>query len=1254
MTLDPGMASLLGQLAAHVAGFVAQRTEDFVADRAASWWKATAVEAAISKTAGHFPDYDPLSEALRRWVREPLVGNALAEYRRSATRPPEMLLPLTEEFGRHFTPAPGMPGAIAILDVFFEELSGAYLEDAGVTHATAILGNKIDRVGGAQQEQNQKLATIEELALSIKSQLAAKPVDGIAQAEGLLADGKPQSALDFIVRLRKDSGGAPQDEYKLLATEGNALLQLGRTVDAKGVFERGLLLRPERANAIANVAVCELYLGDLRRSRELSERALRIETDNAQALRVLAQVLVRQGEREEALSVGERLPEVWERDYLVGTLLLHQLNDPAAALPRLERAHQAHSTEPWLILRLGTAILANAKQLADQHEIAPWGQVPEEFRKQFARAEGLLDAAVAMFDGHQGTEGRVEALAQRAMLRSFLGHQGAKTDFDRLAALQNPLEEPLLEHAANYWNSHGEYRETIRAIEDFRRAKALTTELTRLLAYAYGLAKRHADALALLRGLHSDALTELAIADLCSLSGDIEGVRQALDRVPDDQRMDWRYAVRAADLQFKMGYAPEAIAILRGQIDSTPLRDRWRLRIVLAEHFVDVHDWPAAVEEYRHVLAPDSPPHFLANYIAALFNTGAVKDGLDLAKAVRQERGLVREVAVVEAQALEMLGRLDDADAVYTQLLEKNPGDANAKVHRAFIAFQRGDEPGARGLLPGPGEVKDLVAMVAFEAAVIRSWLDDPMGAIATAYVAFRSHADERDAHLAYLQIFFSVEPLVDKELHPDAVGPGTWATLEVRGREAVHEILSPGEAQTGPNQHPPGSDFARRCAGKKVGETVDLDPASQETASVKAIRHQFVGVLQDIMQHFETRFPGQEGLRSVSFRGPEDLPTIQKALAAKRERGEALAAQYRSMPMPLAMVARLLGMTDLEAWYGVMQNPEFHPVLVADGSLEAQTTGLRLAAEDPAPLVVETSAIGALAELDMLRHLPRLGRPIFVPTSVVSEFLRATLKIEEDLRRGSTMVLEERGGKIYHTERTRDAIETALALQRKTLAWLRDPANCTVAGLEADGDLRWTLRATLSIPSVDSMVLAREKQAVLVSDDLRLRALCASEFSRPGIGSPQLLLGLLAAGAISQDEYHTAFIRTVQWGYYFSPVDDAIMDVAFRADGLTVGPQFRAVADCLADPSADLSRVVNCAALFLKRLKLHPIAAAGMSAAAMYVYSVLFRRGNWPATEHLLQLRLRRVMFLLAPQLEELRQELEVWKRSVRFITSS
>jgi transcription elongation GreA/GreB family factor len=649
-------------------------------------------------------------------------------------------------------------------------------------------------------------------------------------------------------------------------------------------------------------------------------------------------------------------------------------------------------------------------------------------------------------------------------------------------------------------------------------------------------------------------------------------------------------------------------------------------------------------------LAPDSPPYFLANYIAALFNTGAVKEGLLLAKTVREKHGLMRQVAAAEAQILEMLGRLDDADALYAQLLEKNPGNVSAKVHRAFIAFQRGNEPGARALLPGPGEVKELAAMEAFEAAVIRSWLDDPMGALATAYVAFRSHADERDAHLAYLQVFFSVEPLVDKDLHPDAAGAGTWVTIEVRGREAAHEILSPGEAQTGPNQHPPGSDFARRCAGKKVGETFELDPQTHETATVKAIRHQFVGVLQDIMQQFETRFPGQEGLRSIRFRGPEDFPTIQKALAAKRERGEELAANYRAMPMPLAMLARLLGMTDLEAWYGVMQSPEFHPVIVADGSPEAQATGRQLAVENPEPLVLETSAIGALAELDMLCHLPRLGRPILVATSVVSEFLRATLKIEEDLRRGSTMVLEERGGKIYHTERTREAIETALALQQKTLAWLRDPANCTITGLEGDDDLRWSLRATLSIPSVDSMALAREKQAVLISDDLRLRGLCATEFSRPGICSPQLLLGLAAAGAISQDDYNAALIRTVQWGYYFSPVNDQVMDAAFRGDGLTVGPQFCAVADCLADPSADLSRVVNCAALFLKRLKLHPIAGASMSAATMYVYSVLFRRGNWSATEQLLKLRLARVMFLLPRQLDELRQELEMWKQSLRF----
>lgn len=1238
---------MLAKLGEHVVSFVVQRGEDFAADRLADWWKQPAVARAVARTAGKFGEYDALSSQLGTWVRRPAVAGILAKFHQTAERQAEALAPLQQEFKDcGFVPAPEGATALEVIDAFFVFLSECLIEGSDATHSTAKIARVIETEQG---ETRQAIAAVSDQVAGIKNLLEATPADGLADAEALLEQGKAQAALDLIEQLRRRPGSTV-DEYKLLATEGNALLQVGRLDDAEKSYRKAMNLRPTRGNAVANVALAVLYHGRLDEAMQLADRALGLEAQNAQALRVKAQVLGRQGKWPKALATAEKLNEPWERDYLVGSLLL-QKGDYVAAAPRLDRAYEQKTTEPWLTLRLASALLLKTRNASGPSDLGPWGKVPEELRADLIRSEALLDAAVGMFEQRPGPDGIIDALAQRALLRSFLGHPGAKGDFERVAALQHPMDEQVLGHAANFWNSHGEQRKTVAACEVYRGKSPLTPKLTRMYAYALALTGRVADGVALLRALPPDSEVTFALVDLHLQANDLGAAKAALERVPEDERADWNFKLRTADVQRKGGDDAAALRSFQEALDVAGPQDKWRVHLVLAEHYSERHEWPEAVGEYEHVVTPDSPPHFVASYLGALFNVGRIDECLAFARTVREKHGCVPAVAEVEARVFDQLGRLDESDELLKQILDAHPGSARIMLRRAFLAYRRGHVDQARSLLPEPNDVRNLSTMDAFEVALLRSWLDEPFAAIETAYIAHMAHGDEPTAHLAYLQVFFSVERQLDDKLHPTEAGSGTWVTIEFREHKVVHRLLAPGEPQGGPLRHPPGDKFARAVEGRRQGETFEVDERTHETAILLEVRHRYVGLLQEVMLNFESTFPAEQGLRAFKFRGPEDFPAIQKVLEEKRQRGEELAAQYRTLPMPLAMLAHVLHRGDLEAWYTVIGNPEFHPVLVLDGAAEAQAAAAGLATSGGEPLVLETSAIGALAELDMLRHVGRLGRKVLATHSVVDEFERARLEVMEQLRRGAQHILEEKQGRVYSFERSVESIELAAALHAKTLAWLRDPANCTITGLlEGQGQLRWSLRTMLSASSADSMALARQTGGTLVSDDLRLRGLCRTEFERPGIASTHLLLALLAAEVITAEEHDIAILRTIQWGYYFTPVNDRILDRAFQADGNVAGRRFRAAVDCLGDPSADLGPVVNCAALLLKRLKLHPVAGV-TGVATVCVFASLRRRGQWSITERLLLPTLAKLMQLIPNHFEELVQELNIWKSTQRFL---
>jgi hypothetical protein len=351
---------------------------------------------------------------------------------------------------------------------------------------------------------------------------------------------------------------------------------------------------------------------------------------------------------------------------------------------------------------------------------------------------------------------------------------------------------------------------------------------------------------------------------------------------------------------------------------------------------------------------------------------------------------------------------------------------------------------------------------------------------------------------------------------------------------------------------------------------------------------------------------------------------------------------------MPLSLLARGLGVSEIQAWYAVVGNEEFHPFLVADGSREKQVESLNLALQCDHPLVLETTSALALAKFGVLGKLRESNRRVLVSQAVIDSFQRELMELEPQKRRGEGLSVEMKEGTLVGREYSRESIDRAYAFYEGILSQLRDPNICETHGVSGGNrTVKWSMRNMLSPSAFDSLVLAQEKKAILASEDLRLRGLGKAEFAVDGIASMHLLAALLHEKVITEEENDTAMIRMSQWGYWFVPINDRILYAAYREDGFTVGSRFRLIAKQLGDPGSDLDPVVTVSAQFLKRLMLSPVRSPLGDQSVMFILSTLHRRGGWSGTERMLRLRLRRIMGLLEPQRQEIERQIAVWKRA-------
>jgi len=121
--------------------------------------------------------------------------------------------------------------------------------------------------------------------------------------ENLLNQGRPDDAIREL-RLALDE---EPEKVAILDALGRAELKAGRYRAAKGYFERGL--RQEKGDSIVatNLAMASIALGDYRRAEQLLREVLTGTPDRPIPRRTLAQALYRQGRRDEAAAILERL-----------------------------------------------------------------------------------------------------------------------------------------------------------------------------------------------------------------------------------------------------------------------------------------------------------------------------------------------------------------------------------------------------------------------------------------------------------------------------------------------------------------------------------------------------------------------------------------------------------------------------------------------------------------------------------------------------------------------------------------------------------------------------------------------------------------------------------------------------------------------------------------------------------------------------------------------------------------------------------
>ncbi len=1225
---------------------------------AKTWWTSSETDRAIVQVDLEFAgqDIEGVSDHLRRWVTSATFQARLACLERGELPSQSEITDLigSLDLAALYTGPSEESAELAdrILARFFTVLFEEYLKSSdGLVYQTRFMDLRLREIMEAVRERNTQFPQPQLANLTRLNEMGSPTPDSEIEpsvlrdyetVQSLIRANNIDSALRWLEQRKKSQGSARSidEQYQWHATRGLALRQRNEHGAALGCFESAERLKPSRLNAVGNTALALLDVDKLDRSVAKADQILQYEPNHATAIIAKSQALAKLDRLEEAIELAARISDSMARHHLRGILYLnsHRFDD---AITHLESAHEA-SDSAEITFQLSQAYLGRFQATINDQGLAPWSAFPPQATQDLARGTGLLSEAIET----------ARKLENRVLLGTMLLSKVS------LLAFQKDTEAlPAFEEAGRYGAhdanaitgvvlllmSTGDERRALQILADEHAVQ--TADLIRLRVQLLESIEGHDAAVTF---LHTSEVVRIlgskranvAAAECFLDKGDREEAANLLESLPHDPN-DWETAIVLSRLRFMQQKTDEAVAILQDAIAVAEPSLAWRLRLTLAHLYSSADRWEQAAETLGNLVTPRSPSALLRQYLVALERSDDLPKFFEFAKRVRAERGLIAECAGPEAQLLAGLGRLDEADAILGKLMEADPKNTNWAYQRAIIAHRKGDTESARELVPNAESASRLPVSAAMAVAGIHVELGQYREALETGYLSLRSNPNEAEAHLRYVGLCLAIPEAEITKLEPTEVVQGSFVLIDDDGAKREIEIVGADQQTLTDDQERITGPFGQKLLGRKGGDVVRLreDEYGAQEVSVLSISSKYAAICRRVFEKFHTRFPENMELRRFRF-GAAGLQPFLQAMDRRASWVDEMKKGYQEQPLPMSTLAQIAHDDEIAIWYALVSG-NFGRVYASPGAPAATVAAGEVATTKRA-IALDPTSICALQELQLLEELPRLGVRMLVSQSTIDLLNHARL----EARRPVSMTVGKHGDEYFRQDVTAEDRERIERLWTSTIGWIRQ--NCEVTGVAIPDGVRYKRLTSILLPaSADTIVLAMHEQAVLISEDARLRGYSLKEHRIMSCTVADLSLRLRDAGHLEHDRYDDLVVRLIQWGYFFVSVSPPVLRSALRLDGWNPGRHVNTVLESLKDPSTVGLSAAPVLAKFLKLIwRTGDLLEQRRRLLLFSCFDVLASKPNYRQVRNAFLATIRREFEIDYLGCREIEQTLVVWSR--------
>ena len=1013
----------------------------------------------------------------------------------------------------------------------------------------------------------------------IKTEVAKEHHAEIDNARNLLKSHKPTTALELLENLKKRTWKDASDDLKfsILTNMAAAQFSLNNEEEAAKMLIKAFDFNHEDERALSNRALAHLLLGETEYAADYAKQTLEKNPSNTDAYVILIGISAEEEPLDEIIAkVPDYLHDSPQIAYAISDLAKQRENFEAAKRWGEIMLSQDQGNAPDFKAAFATILI---KQALEDNLAVGTSQLHDSQKEQLQRAIGFLTEAWNCVSKTELKDYRADWIINRGIAHFHLGELTKATE-DLDTALEIEKSNPILiKNRALLAFECGDIAKAVELLEKIHSAPEVP-EAPIILSNFLLVSERLDESITKLNNfLQTDLSPELQekarrlLIKVYIADKRFDDALEISIAMHESTPMSILNLVDAACIFSANEKRDEAVSQLKEAYNYVQDGEEFLDIVELADQLYIHEQFKEAATLYEKLADTNLNSELTQWLIKSYYSAGEIGKALEICQKLREKYGPLENISEMEVVIYEEIGDMNQAEMVCKEYLNKFLTDYEMRIRLGMVYFRSNKKAEIDNVLDSFPDsknlsfLKDLSLEACFQLAQLHQIRLQPEKALQIMYEVRRTHFNNPDAHLLYINIFLSVEKDIPDVLNPTQVEKDTAVQINISDQDYWHIIEERHDADIARNERDVSDSFAKKILGKKINDEVSLGKkiSGLKTGKIVDIKSKFSYAYQESVRKYERLFPLDKGMENIKIDDSEEIDDKERfqpmfdRIDQHQEYLDKIEKLYKENNLTIGQFAKLVGSNSLDTWGSLMGIPELG-IRCSIGDIEERNNALNLLNHSKPKLVVDIISLITLHSLDAADTVVSAFGKLCIAQSTIDELQSIISEREGMWSKREGMIVGKKGNRYVKQIINPEEMKQGIEYLKDIIHWIRN--NCEVGQDPVMSQMnqlrRRELNDMLQQHFLDTVLLASQPDHILFSDDGRLRHYAkttlnsdaGTNFQIESVWTQVLLEHCVKQNLLDKTDYDEMTIKLVCSRYYHTVFEaDLLLEAAKRAN---------------------------------------------------------------------------------------------------------